>query len=140
MLDGVLRHQARVVGSATRHDDDLVDLPEVRVAEPHLIEVEATIAPHTAAQRIGHGLRLLGDLLEHEQVVAALLRGGGIPGDRELLGLDDVAVEVGDDDLLAGDLHDLVLAELERVTRVGDEGGHVRGHEVLPLSAPHHER
>ena len=98
VLDGVLRDQSRVVRRTAGHDDDLVDLSEFGVGEPHLIEVEAPVARDTAAQGIRHRLGLLSDLLEHEEVVAALLGGCRIPGDGEGLRLDGIAVEVGDDD------------------------------------------
>ena len=50
------------------------------------------------------------------------------------------AVEVGDGDAVAAQLDDLVLAELDGLAGVGDEGGDVGGEEVLALAAPDHER
>ena len=50
------------------------------------------------------------------------------------------AVEVGDRDALAGDRHDLVLAELERLAGVLDEGGDVGAEEVLALAEPDDQR
>ena len=41
---------------------------------------------------------------------------------------------------VGGDLDDLVLAELDRLPGVLDEGGDVGGHEVLPLADPDHQR
>ena len=51
-----------------------------------------------AEQGVGDRLRLLGDLLEHELVVAALLGGRGVPVDGVGLRLDGGAGEVGDRD------------------------------------------
>lgn len=48
-------------------------------------------------------------------------------------------VEVGHRDTRAAELDDLVLAQLDRGPRVGDERGHVRGEEVLALSDAHHQ-
>ncbi len=140
MLDGVLRNQPCVVRRTACHDHDLVDLSQLCVGEAHLVEVEAAVACHSATQRVSDCLGLLRDLLEHEEVVAALLGGRGIPGDGEGLGLDRIAVEVRDNDRIAGDLHDLVLAELECLARVGNERGHIGGQEVLTLPEADHER
>ena len=123
-----------MVRRAAGDDHDLVDLAELGIGEAHLVEVEQPLPVHAAAQRIGHGLGLLRDLLEHEEVVAALFGGRGIPGDREGLRLAHLAVKVGDDHVIARDLHDLVLTEFQRLARVGDEGGDVGGEEVLALA------
>ena len=63
-------------------------------------------------------LRLLGDLLEHEVVVAALLGGGHVPVDVVVPDLGRAAVEVGDRDLVRPQLDDLVLAQLDRLAGV----------------------
>ena len=79
------------------------------------------------------------DLLEHEVVVAALLSGGGVPVDVVVLADGVVSLEVCDLDPLGGDQDDLVLAQLHRLPRVLDEGGHVAGEVVLPLPPADHE-
>ena len=84
-----------------------------------------------AQQGVGDRLRLLGDLLEHEVVVAALLGGRGVPVDVVRLGLGRARREVGDGDAVAAQLDDLVLVELDRRAGVRDEGGDVGGEEVL---------
>jgi hypothetical protein len=67
------------------------------------------------------------------KVVAALLGGCGVPRDLVGLALGGGAVE--GDHLVAvrGDRDDLVLAELERVAGVADEGRDVAAEEVLAL-------
>jgi hypothetical protein len=84
-------------------------------------------------------VRLLGDLLEHEVVVAGLLRGRGVPVHVVVVDLGLGAVEVGDGDALPAQLHHLVLAELDGVPGVRDEGCHVAGEEVLPGAHADHE-
>ena len=85
--------------------------------------------------------RLLVDLLAHEPVVAALLGGARGPSRRgTACASAGVAVEVGDRDALAGDRDDLVLAELERLAGVLDEGGDVGGQEVLAVAEADHQR
>jgi len=58
----------------------------------------------------------------------------------ERASLGRVAVEVDDLDVVARDAHDLVLAELDRVAGVGDEGGDVGREEVLAVADAHDER
>jgi hypothetical protein len=50
------------------------------------------------------------------------------------------AAEVGDLDAVAGDRHDLVLAELERLAGVLDERRDVGAEEVLPVPEPDDQR
>ena len=140
MLDGVLRDQAGVVGRAARDDDDLVDVAQVLVGQPHLVEREPPSSVEPAEQGVGDGLGLLGDLLEHEVVVAALLGGGDVPVDVEGLAVDGVAGEVGDGVAVGADLDDLVLTELDGVAGVADEGRDVAGEEVLALADAEHQR
>ena len=101
---------------------------------------QPAVVVEPAEQRVGDGLRLLVDLLEHEVVVAALLGGRQVPVDVVLAHLARVAVEVGDGDAVAAQLDDLVLAELDRVAGVRDERRDVGGEEVLALAAPDDQR
>ncbi len=140
VLDGVLRDEAGVERGAARHDDDLVDLAELVLADPDLVELQGAGGVVAAQRRVRDRPRLLVDLLAHEPVEAVLLGGREVPVDVVGLGLGGRAVEVGDLDALAGDRDDLVLAELERVAGVLDEGGHVGGEEVLAVPDPDHER
>ncbi len=92
-------------------------------------------------QGVGDGGGLLGDLLEHEVLVAALLGGGEIPVDVKLAVVGDVvAVEVGDPVAVGGDHHGLVLAQLDGVAGVLDERGHVRADEHLAVADAEHQR
>ncbi len=85
VLDGVLGDQPGVVRGAAGDDEDLVDVAQVLVGQAHLVEHQLAGLAEPPAQRVGHGPRLLGDLLEHEVVVAALLGGRGVPVDVEVL-------------------------------------------------------
>src|SRR5699024_11946821 len=60
----------------TRRSSDLV-------GKPHLVEAERAGLVDPTEQGVRDGTRLLGDLLEHEVVVAVLLRGRGVPVDVE---------------------------------------------------------
>ena len=72
--------------------------------------------------------------------MTALLSRGRIPIHGERAHLSGVPVEVGDDDLLRGQGHDLVLAQLEGIARVLDERGDVRREKVLALADTDDER
>ncbi len=134
MLDRVLRDQSRVKRGAACHDHDLVDLAQLDIRDVEPVEGEPVVLGDPSEQGVGHRLGLLGDLLEHEQVVAALLGGAGIPGDLVLDAGGLPAVEVGDGHPLASDGDDLVLTEFHRAAGVGDEGGHVAGQERLAVA------
>ena len=94
-----------------------------------------------AEQRVGDGLRLLGDLLEHEVVVAALLGGARRPS---RCGSPCRSAGAPSKSVISmpsgGDQDDLVLAQLDRLAGVLDERGDVAGEEVLAVAAADDER
>ena len=140
VLDGVLRDQAGIEGRAARDHDDLVDVAKLLFGQPHLVELQPPRSGVTTEQGVGHGVRLLEDLLAHEPVVAVLLGGREVPVDVVALALGRRAVEPGHLHALAGDGHHLVLAELERLAGVLDERRHVGAEEVLAVAEAHDER
>ena len=141
MLDRVFGDHARIACRTARHDDDLVDLAEHVQPDMHFVEYDIALVVKAAEQRIGHGLRVLVNLLVHERGPAALFRRGSVPIDGEPLGiLHRVAVEIGDDHLVAADAHGLVLPDFHGVLRVGDECGDVGSEEVLALAEPDDQR
>ena len=141
MLDGVFGHHARVRGRAAGDDDDLVDGFEIMLVDAHLIEVDVAVLVETPQQSALHGGRILMDLLVHEGVPTALFGGGRIPIHGVGLRMfHDVAHEVGDDHLVGGDHHGLVLVDLHGTLGVGHERGNVGAKEVLPVAEAHHER
>ena len=133
VLDRVLGEHARVIRGTARHDEHLVDVAQVVVGQALLVEHDATVL-QMPEQGVGERAGLLGDLLEHEVVVATLLSGREIPVDVERLAGARVLVEVGDRVALGGDHHDLVLAEFDGVARVLDESGDVGCDEHLVLA------
>ena len=86
LLDRVAADQARVVGGAAGDDDDALDAAQQLVVE--LGEVHAVRADGAVGDRLGDGVGLLVDLLEHEGLVAALLGGVGVPVDLVRLALE----------------------------------------------------
>ena len=141
MLDRVLGDHARVACRAACHDDDFVNLAEHVQPDMHFVEHDIALVVEAAEQRIGHGLRVLVNLLVHEGRPAAFFRRGSVPIDGETFGiLRRVAVEIGDDYLVATDAHGLVLPDLHGMLGVGDERGDIGAEEVLSLAQAHHKR
>ncbi len=140
VLDRVLGHQAGVEGGAAGDHHDLVHTAQLGFGDADLVQGEPVLLVAAPEERVGDRAGLLVDLLAHEPVVATLLRRREVPV--HVVGADRgrLAVEGGDLHRLAGDPHDLVLAELDRVPGVLDEGGDVGGEEVLPLADPDHQR
>ena len=91
--------------------------------------------------RLGDGVGLLVDLLEHERLVAALLGGLLVPVDVRDLALESAAVGRAGTAPRSGAQHDdlAVLDELH-VARVGEEGGDGRAEELLAVAAADDER
>src|SRR6185436_782499 len=80
-----------VPGRAARDDRDLLKRPEHLLRDVEIFEEDlATVERHAAEDRVARGGRLLEDLLEHEVLVAALLRRDRIP-QHALRGLRDRA-------------------------------------------------
>jgi len=125
---------------AAGDDEDLVDVAQVLVAQPDLVQHDVARLGEPADQGLGDRLGLLGYLLEHEVVVAALLRGRGVPVDVEVLTGARVAGKVGDRHGVRSDHHNLVLTQLGCLARVLDERRDVASQIVLALSAADHER
>ena len=130
-----------VVRRAAGDDEDLVDLAQFLVGEALLVEHDAPV-DEVPEQGVGDRGGLLGDLLEHEVLVAALLGGRQVPVDVERpgSGVVAVAVEVGDRVAVGGDHDGLVLAELDGVAGVLDEGRDVGAEEHLAVADADHQR
>ena len=140
MLDGVLGDHAGVGRGAAGDDDHLVDRAQVLLGDPQLVQDQAAVSSVRPSRVSADRVRLVVDLLLHEGVVAALLGGGGVPVDVVVLALGRRAVEADDRGALGGDRHDLVLAELERLAGVPDEGGDVGAEEVLAVAEADDQR
>ena len=139
VLDGVLRQQPGVVGGTTGDDVDLLDVAEVVVGEALLVEDDLAV-DEAAGQGVADGGGLLVDFLHHEGVEAVLLGGLLVPVDGERAALGRGAVEVHDLVIIGRDRDGAVLAELDGVLGVGDEGGDVRTKEHAVLPDPDDQR
>ncbi len=139
VLDRILGQQPGVIRRAAGNHENLVDLAQFLIGEPLLVEHDAAV-DEMPEQSVGDRGGLLGDLLEHEVLVAALFGGVHVPVDVELPGTGGqiVAVEVGDPVAVGGDRDGLVLAELDRVAGVTDERGDVGADEHLALADADH--
>src|SRR5690625_4947335 len=108
VFDGVFSDVPGIRGCPAGHNNDLVYFAEILIAETHLVELELPVEAIATAQRIGHGLGLLGYFLEHEPVVAALFGGIHIPVHLVGTRLRGVAVEIGDVNGIGPDRDDQV--------------------------------
>ena len=84
ILDDVLRRHARMISGAARGYIYPPDFAEYVVRQPRAGQIDG-IAVQIRAQRIAHHARLFVYLLHHEMLVAAFLRGLGVPPDFGLL-------------------------------------------------------
>src|ERR1700675_3572326 len=79
----------------TGHDLDGFELAEFLGADIHLFQEDAPgLLAHAAQNCVANGSRLLKDFLEHEMLVAALLRHDGIPENVRDRPLDSASVEI----------------------------------------------
>ena len=80
LLDDVAPDDACVIRGARSDDDDAAEILDLRLGHAERVEHEV-VAAHAVADRLAHRLRLLVDLLEHERLVAVLLRDLLVLGD-----------------------------------------------------------
>ena len=105
-----------------------------------LEEDPAAIERDAPENRVARGGRLLVDFLEHEVLVAALLRRDRIP-QHPLRGLRHRApVVVGELDARPRDDRHFLVAEEHDVARVAQDGGNVGGDEELVLAQADDDR
>ena len=140
VLNGVLGHQRGVVARAARHNEHLVDVAQVVGAQAHFVEDQLAARAPAVEQRVGHGFGLLVDLLGHVVLEATLLGRFEVPGDRQLLGLDGVAVGRRDFERTRREDRQLVVRQREDPAGVPNEGGDVGGEERHPVLQPEDER
>ena len=107
-------------------------------AEP--VEVDAVGADRAVGDRLGDGVGLLVDLLEHEGLVAALLGHLLAPVDLVDRALDGLAGGVEELDAVAAHDHDLVVLDQLHAAGVGEEGGDGGGDELLVVAAADDQR
>ena len=136
VFDRLLADQPGVVGRAAGNDEHLVDVAQLLRCEPLLVQHDPAVH-QMPEQGVGYRFRLLLNLLEHEEVVATLLRGGKVPVDVERTPLDRRPGEVRDPAFLRTDLDHLVLAEFDGLPGVGDERRDVAAQEHLAVAHTH---
>ena len=130
---------ARVVGGAAGGDDDLADLTEVLRGQGQLVKCNPPV-PDAGSDRRLDGTGLLHDLLHHEMLIAALLGRLNVPGDAADFFVDILVQTVENANRIPRQLGKLAVLEVDDVSRVGDQGGDVRGEEILVEADPQDER
>ena len=139
LLDHVAPHQTRVVGGPAGDDHHPPEVSDLGLGEPDVFEDEPPVAD-TLADRLGHRLRLLVDLLEHEGLVALLLGRLVVPVDVELLSLHRLSGEREERRPVLRDRDDLAVLDQLHAASLPQERGDRRGQEHLALADPDDER
>jgi hypothetical protein len=119
---------------------DALDLGERLLEALELLEPDVVLARHPTRDRLAQRFGLLVDLLEHEVVVAALLRRLGRPVDDRDGTFLGCARDVGDRHARRPQVGDIALLEEYHAIGVGEDGGDVAGQERLPVGEPDDER
>jgi hypothetical protein len=113
---------------------------DLLVQRAGLVEVDAVLADRAVGDRLGDGVGLLVDLLEHEGLEAALLGGLLVPVDARDLALELVAGRRQEPRPLGRRDHDLAVLDVLDVARLAQERRDRRGQERLAVSAPDDQR
>ncbi len=96
--------------------------------------------PHSVADRLGDGIRLLVDLLQHERLESGLLGPLVVPIELHGLVVDDGAVDVPERHAVARDGDDLAVGRKLHGPRLPEERRRIRGEEVLVDTEPDDQR
>ncbi len=139
LLEDVATHDARVVGRAAGDDHDSAQVLDLELGHAERFEHEL-VAAHTVADRLGHGVGLLEDLLEHERLVPGLLGALLVPVDLLPLGHLDLGAADEEPNSFRRDLDDVAVARVQHGPGLAEEGGDRGGEEVFALAEPDDER
>jgi len=142
LLDRVATDEPGVVGGAAGDDRDVAHAAQQIVVDrvTDLPQVDPVPAGRAVEDRLGDRIRLLVDLLQHEGLVAALLRRVGIPVDLDDLALERLTGRGLERDRVAADRDDLVVVDVLDPARLLQEGGDRGGQERLTVAAADDQR
>ena len=128
-----------MVGGAAGHNINFLDLADLLLRETEVLKVDLPL-PDAGENAPAQGLGLLHDLLEHEVLIAALLRRVDLPvhvGDLLLNGLHQVVVAL---DAVLGQHRQLIVVHVPHFPGVLDNGRHVAGQEAASLAIAQNQR
>ena len=141
LLDHELADEAGVPRGAARQNRDVLDRGQLGIVELHLFEKHlAGVLRDAAEDRLAGGSRLLEDFLEHEVLVAGLLRHDRIP--QHALGRlgDRPSAKIGEHGAGPGDDRHLLVVQEDDVARVAEDRRDVRGDEELAVAEADDDR
>ena len=135
LFQDVFSHHAHMVGGAAGDNVNLIYLPEVGGAQAQFLQRHPAVL-NPGEDGVPEGLGLLHDLLGHEVLIAALLRGGDLPIHMMALLLHGLEVGVAVDlDALPGEDGNLPVLQVAHLPGVLEEGGDVAGQEAEAVAA-----
>ena len=140
LLDRVAPGDGGVVRGSGGEDHDAAQHLQVGVVHAEALELEPAVA-HTVADRLGDGVRLLVDLLQHERLEPALFGALVVPVELDQLAFDSAAV-LGphETDALGRDRDEIAVLGEVHLPRLTEERRGVRGEEGLSLADADDER
>ena len=139
LLEDVAADDSGVVGGAAGDDHDPAQVADLELGQAERLEHQL-VAANAIADRLGHGLGLLEDLLEHERLVAALLGALLVPVDLLPLGRLDLGAVDEEANAVRRHLDHLAVRRVDDGAGLAEEGGDRGGEEVLTVSEPYDER
>ena len=141
LLDVVFADKPRVICRTAGDDVDLIERVQiVRIPCEFFKGDRLLVCRNALAHRIAHSLRLLIDLLEHEVLIAALLRSLGIPRNLEHFLRNRCAQTIRHLDCVLADNGKLAVSQNIGAARPRNDGGNIGCDEILSLAKSDDER
>ena len=135
-LQGVLGGHAHMVGRAAGNDIELIHFPQLLGGDVQVLQHHSALL-NAGGDGVPECFGLLHDLLEHEMLIAALLRGGDLPVHMVALLFHREQVGVGEHlDAVPGKHGDLPVVQVAYLPGVLDDSRHIGGQhlEAVPVA------
>ena len=127
-----------MVGGTAGHNIDLVQSADIVRADAQILQHHPAVLD-PGEQALAQGVGLLHDLLDHEVLIAALLRGGDLPVHGGVFLLHWVQQAVIDLDAVSGEDGNFPVLHVGHVPGVLDDSGDVAGQKVAAVPVAQHQ-
>ena len=139
LFHNITAHIAGMIGRTAGGDHDLVDTPQLFIAELEALQYDFPVL-HPGLDGSLQGPGLLHNLFEHEMLIATLFRRLGVPHDPGQGLLNLPAAAVVDGNLLRGEGSKLPILQINDGAGMADEGGNIGSEEILPSAHAQNQR